>query len=39
MGVWRRSIAWTITKRVENIANPHNCVDLRDGGERNIPIG
>jgi hypothetical protein len=34
-----RSIAWTITKRVENITNLHSCMELRDGGGWNIPIG
>jgi len=36
MGERRRFIASTITKRFENIKNPHNCVDLQDGGGRNI---
>jgi len=35
----RRSIAWTIMGIVENIANRHNWVDLRDRGGRNVPIG
>lgn len=38
MGEERRSIAWTTIKRIENIANLHNCVDLQDAEEGNIPI-
>jgi len=29
----RSSIVCTITNRVENIENPHTCMDLQDGGE------
>jgi len=38
-GEGRESIAWTITNSVGNVANPHNCMDMRDGVGNNIPIG
>jgi hypothetical protein len=38
-GEGRRTIRTTIKKRVGNIANQHNCMELRHGGGRNITVG